>query len=241
MWQTPIELIRTGFKESDVVMMNEAHDGWKRCCRTRTVGEQILETAFAEGARYLAMEALTGELAKEANSLGTLPCTGYGYLRQPDMQSLIMKALQTGFTLVAYEADDSLIAADLPRWERAKLRDVLQAENLAAALPVSGKVLVWVGNGHLVKTPLSTPVGEYPQMAFHFCKLTKIDPFCIDQTLTVDWEHCPGEGPNCAAPFQRELERLGGTAGFLKQDAPPPFDEFTGMDAFVLSLFNSME
>lgn len=243
MWHTANALVRHGFQQSDVVMINEAHDGWKRCRRTRELGERLLETAYSEGVRHLAMEALTEEAAEQANRSGAVPDTDHGYLRQPDMRSFITRALQLGFTLIAYEADPSLIADGLPFWERARLRDLLQARNLAASLATRApeKLLVWVGNGHLVKTPVRTPDGDYPQMACHLRELTSIEPFCIDQTLTVDWEHCAGEGPRRAEPFRADLEKLGGTAGFLKEEAPPPFDQFAGVDAFVLSLFNVME
>jgi hypothetical protein len=57
-WRSPEEIIEIAFQRSPVVMMNEAHDGWRRCIRTRQIGRQILPVAHKVGVRYLAMEAL---------------------------------------------------------------------------------------------------------------------------------------------------------------------------------------
>ena len=57
-WLDPADIIREAFRRSRVVMMNEAHNGWRRCIRTRLVGRQVLPAAWESGARFLAMEAL---------------------------------------------------------------------------------------------------------------------------------------------------------------------------------------
>jgi len=56
-WLTAEDLVREGFRRSRVVIMNEAHDGHRRCVRTRTVGRRVLPAAMESGARVLAMEA----------------------------------------------------------------------------------------------------------------------------------------------------------------------------------------
>jgi hypothetical protein len=57
-WRAPEELVQIGFSRSRVVMMNEAHNGWLRCVRTRTLGTRALPVPHAAGVRHLAMEAL---------------------------------------------------------------------------------------------------------------------------------------------------------------------------------------
>ena len=40
-WRPVAELTRWGFAHAQVVMANEAHDGLRRCVRTREVGIRI--------------------------------------------------------------------------------------------------------------------------------------------------------------------------------------------------------
>jgi hypothetical protein len=61
-WRTPEQLVALGIRRSRVVMMNEAHDGLRRCVRTRRVGQRVLPAAHDAGVRYLAMEALNPAL-----------------------------------------------------------------------------------------------------------------------------------------------------------------------------------
>lgn len=103
-WRTPEELVTIGFRRSRVVMMNEAHDALRRCIRTRLIGQQILAPAHQMGARYLAMEALWTDISIEANNTRQLSSELEGdYLSQPEMHTLIQKALDLGWTLVPYD------------------------------------------------------------------------------------------------------------------------------------------
>ena len=78
-------------------------------------------------------------------------------------------------------------------------------------------------------------------MGWHFRAMSGTDPFVIDQTVTVDW----GDEPR---PWVRELlasvgETLaahGGTAGILRDQAPPPLDCWSGVDALVVSTDNEL-
>ena len=72
-WRSPEEIVEIGFQRSSVVMMNEAHDGDKRCVRTRQIGQRILLVAHASGVRHLAMEALPTNFAEECNSTRRVP------------------------------------------------------------------------------------------------------------------------------------------------------------------------
>ena len=49
--RTVEQLVDTGFAGSRVVLMNEAHNGWLRCVRTREIGRRVLAVAHAAGVR----------------------------------------------------------------------------------------------------------------------------------------------------------------------------------------------
>jgi hypothetical protein len=72
--------------------------------------------------------------------------------------------------------------------------------------------------------------------------MSGIQQFVIDQTVTIDFTD---EGP---WPWVRELlDALGdtlaahrGTAGILRDQAPPPLDGWAGVDAVVVSTENAL-
>lgn len=234
-WRTPEELIELGFARSRVVMMNEAHDGLRRSVRTRRVGKQILPAAHAAGARYIAMEALMPEFAREANATRRLP-EWPGYLAQPEMRELIAAALELGWTLVHYEYDYSLQPPELKDMsiEGTNWREDQQARNLVAALgalPADRRLLVWCGNSHLSKCTGD----EWVPMGARFRALSGIEAFAIDQLRSIRWDDEDDPEPM----YERELRELGGTAGFLLEDAPDGFGGH-GEDAYILSTDNEL-
>ena len=101
-WRTPEQLVEIGLSRSRVLMVNEAHDGLKRCIRTRTIGTRMIEPAHAAGVRHLALEALTPDFAAAANRDRRLG-PGTGLLAQSDLRELMSAALQLGWSLIAYE------------------------------------------------------------------------------------------------------------------------------------------
>jgi hypothetical protein len=211
--RTPEGLLAIGFSRSRVVMMNEAHSGMKRCVRTREIGRRLLPTAHAAGVRHMAMEALYGP-----------------YLAQPDMAALVDAAEELGWRLIPYEVNRVMTSNE---------REEGQARNLAAALaqlPLETPILVWCGIGHLWKEP---PRDEWIPMACRFWAMTDIEPFSIDQTVTVEFD------PDMTSAWHRlgreqtrPLGALGGTAGFLIEDSPLPRP---GVDAVLLSTQNALE
>lgn len=106
-WLSPNEIMRRGLGQSRVVMMNEAHSGDLRNVRTRKIGESILAAAHEVGVRHLAMEALYPDFADTSNRTRKPPVVTGGYLSQPEMISLIQAALDLGWTISPYEANDS--------------------------------------------------------------------------------------------------------------------------------------
>jgi hypothetical protein len=150
-WRTVEELIEIGFQRSRVVMMNECHDAWFRCIRTRRIGQRILPAAHQLGVRHLAMEALYPSAVEEANKSRRLPPDAWGYLAQPEMRTFIQSALDLGWTLIAYEADSAQEPAGLNEREKNNWREEQQASNLIEALarlPEEARLLVWCGNNH---------------------------------------------------------------------------------------------
>lgn len=79
-------------------------------------------------------------------------------------------------------------------------------------------------------------------MGRHFAAMSGIQHFAIDQTVTVDFT---GDGPQ---PWVRELlaglgatlAAHGGTAGILRGQAPPPLNDWPGVDAVVISADNDL-
>lgn len=243
------ELVATGLRRSRVVLMNEAHDGLRRSIRARIVGLEAVKAAHAAGVRALAVETLTPELARQGNASHRAP-SARGYLDQPEMKRLIQTALDLGWTLIAYEADDARWAAEhggrAPTdavhrsLAYANWREKQQAENLRAALNAlapDGKLLVWCGNGHRLKTP----VGDWRPTGYWLARGGEIAPFAIDQTLTARFNPAHPSRFEARAQRYRDLLRLhGGTAGFLREAGPAEL-RTQSSDAFILSLDNDLE
>ena len=209
-WRTPEELVAVGFDRSRVVMMNEGHDGLKRCIRTRRVGQRVLVAAHEAGVRHLAMEALTPAFAAEANETRALPVAAGGYLAQAEMRDLIEDALELGWTLVPYEADMCLRPSEFEHLssEETNWRDDQQARNLVSvlkALPGPHPLFVWCGNSHLLKVS----VQDLRPMGFRFRELSGIEPFAIDQLASVRFGGREPFGARWVTAHEAELRSRG--------------------------------
>jgi hypothetical protein len=219
-WCSVEDLVRWAFAHAPVVMANEAHNGLARCVRTREVGVRRIQGPIL-----------------------AIPPDREGYLTQPDVQRLIGAALDLGWTLWAYEAvievtpdtdQEHLRSMEFTNW-----REREQAANLGRLLDAAPgePLLVWCGNSHASKVEHE----EWIPMGWHFRDMSGIDPFVIDQDVTVDF----GREPQ---PWVRELlaslndvlAAHGGTAGILRDQAPPPLDGWAGIDALVVSTDNEM-
>ena len=137
-----------------------------------------------------------------------------GYLTQPDMQRLIGAALDLGWTLWAYEAvfdvtpdtdQEHLRSMEFTNW-----REREQAANLGRLLNAAPgePLLVWCGNSHASTVEHE----EWIPMGWHFHDMSGVDPFVIDQNVTVD------SAEDSAGV--RGLAAHGGTAGILRDQAP---------------------
>jgi hypothetical protein len=229
--------------------MNEAHHGLSRCVRTREVGRSLLPVADRLGVRHLAMEALWPAAAEQANAARRLEDGLPGYLGQPEMQALVNAALDLGWMLHAYEADQGQAPFDDWRSQDAiNWREDQQARNLGAVvhgLRASARILCWCGGGHLLRKPYEVDWrdGE-PEVWIPMGSLVAgyggVEPFAIDQNVTVAFG---GNERPWLAQYADTLRERGGTAGFLAADLPEEMPEVVDIrvaDAYVLSLDNAL-
>ena len=156
---------------------------------------------------------------------------------------MIGTALDLGWTLWAYEAQFDVTPETDRAWLRSQeftnWREREQAANLCRLLePAAGEpMLVWCGNGHATKEK----VQDWVPMGWHFREMSGTDPFVIDQTVTVAFDGEPQRWKrelldSLAGP----LAALGGTAAILREQAPPPLEWRTGVDALVVSTDNAL-
>jgi hypothetical protein len=188
------------------------------------------------------MEALDPAFAEEANATREVPSTAGGYLAQPEMRQFIAAALALGWRLLSYEADVSLQPPGVERRSReaTNWREEQQARNLLAALevlPADGRLLVWCGNHHLAKRSLDE---EWLPMGWRFQELSGIEPFAIDQIVSVKFGDREPYALQWVRSCATELEASGGAAGFLREEAPDDWPSPEIADAFVLAVDNAL-
>ena len=240
-WCSVEDLTRYAFARARVVMANEAHSGLERCVRTRKVGVRMVRAAHEAGVRRMAMEALEVPADGTLGPIRDVPAERGGYLAQPEMRSLIGAALELGWTLWAYEAAIPRDAdpEELVSMEFTNRREREQAVNLCrlVADAPAEPLLAWCGNSHAMKAAK----GEWVPMGQHFAALSSAPAFVIDQDVTVDFG---GEAKRWVrellASIGDRLEAFGGTAGILRDQAPPPLDTWPGVDAVVVSIDNAL-
>ena len=242
-WRPVEDVIQWGFGQRPVVMANEAHNGLARCVRTRVIGARMIRAAHEAGVRRLAMEALPWPAKDVPGPITALPGDTGGYLAQPEMRAMIGTALDLGWTLWAYETQFEVTPETDRDWllslEFTNRREREQAANLCKLLEVAPgePMLVWCGNSHAAKHTGS----EWVPMGWHFREMSSIDPFVIDQTVTVAWDGEP-------RPWARDLlgsladvlAAHGGTAAIRREQAPPPLDQRDNVDALVVSTDNAL-
>jgi hypothetical protein len=245
--RSPEELVSIGFERSRVVIVNECHDGDRHCARTRAVGRRMLPAAHEAGVRHLAMEALYEPFAREANRSRRLPAQRLGYLSHDDMRALIGDALGLGWDLLAYECDFRRWKGDTMTLEFANWRDSEEARSLAEFLgrhPPDLKLLVWCGHSHQRKTPqgyAGRPGSSWIRLGQRLGELSGIEPFVIDQSVTVEYGGRPSPRGLDVERYEAELRELRGTGGFLREEDPDPrWRDDLSADAWLLSVDNAM-
>ena len=183
------------------------------------------------------------------------------------MRDFIQTALDLGWTLLPYEADQfkwisekhGIDVSNLDQNEKYRRfqefqpefttpeftnwREEQQALNILDAwksLPPNTPLLVWCGNGHNSKLGSE----EWQPMGYWFQQLSTVDPFAIDQIETVEFEFRNNElETELMLRFSDEFRKHGGTAGFLREEIPPTLAhyEILGVDAFLFSTHNKLE
>jgi hypothetical protein len=242
-WRPVEDLVRWGFAHAPVVMANEAHNRAARCIRTREVGVRMIRAAHEAGVRRLALEALNWPAPGTPGPITALPEPDDGYLGQPEMRTLMATALDLGWTLWAYDAVielrrdqdvDWLVSMEFTNW-----RERQQATNLGqlvAGAPAE-PLLVWYGGGHASKRNDQ----EWVPMGWHFRERSGVDPFVIDQIVTVTFGSEPQPWVSeLLASLAGTLAGCGGAAGILTGQAPAPLNLRTDVDAMVVSDRNEL-
>jgi len=128
---------------------------------------------------------------------------------------------------------------EFPTPEFTNWREEQQALNIIKALqPLSANtpILVWCGNSHHAKMIIQ----EWLPMGYQFKKHSSIEPFVIDQNMTVNFGQ--NEFRNeLLDKYAGDLQKLGGTAGFLAEEAPQMLRDNPSEDAFLFSTATELE
>jgi hypothetical protein len=159
------------------------------------------------------------------------------------MRRLIGAALDLGWSLWPYEAVfEAAAEADPARLltiEFTNWREREQAANLSrlVAAPPAEPLLVWCGNGHASKEAVS----DWVPMGWHFRALSGVNPFVIDQTVSITFDGQPQPWVrSLLAAVGETLAAHDGTAGILRDQAPAPLSGRTGVDAVIVSTENTL-
>jgi hypothetical protein len=195
-WCSAEALTLWGFGCSPVVMANEAHSGLSPLCphprgrgprdsggppgRGQAPGDEGTAPAgrwsTQAGPRYPAQRRRLPRLAGHAQA--DHHGAGAGLEPGPTKQS-------------------STLAQARPTWSPGNSPTGANASRPAICIsckPPRQPLLVWCGNGHASRKA----EGGWVPMGCHFTAMSGVQPFVIDQTLTVDF---PGDGPSpgCAS------------------------------------------
>jgi hypothetical protein len=169
-----LEEIKTLCSQSNLVMFNENHFKPEH----RVLVRLLLKDLYEDGFRYLALEALS-EKDSTLNSRGfPLTISGF-YVAEPNMGSLIREALDIGFKIIGYEANDFKL----------ENREIEQAKNIynkTFAQDRASKVVVLAGFDHVYENNSV----KHKRMAAYFQELYNIDPITFSQTATKINETC---------------------------------------------------
>jgi hypothetical protein len=161
-------------RKHQVVMFNEAH----HVSRHRYLLGTLLDSLYAAGFRYLALEAFSNDSL--LTELGYPTMANGFYLRDPTFASLVRKAYRTGYKVVGYD----FYGDEREKREAEKLyRKTLKVDTAA-------KVLVLAGYAHITRRA----------MAGEFEKLSGVRPLTIDQTNPYAYHHV-GKEALCDTAF----------------------------------------
>ncbi|WP_316831450.1 hypothetical protein [Pedobacter aquatilis] len=159
-----------------VVMVNEDHNQPKH----RLLTYNLLDTLYAEGFRYLAVETIDPE-DSSIRQYGYPKMSSGTYSVEPNMANLIRKAVSLGYHVIGYESQDTTENNEKQQYYADNLRELNQARNLYQILikDPKAKIIVHAGHGHVwEKTD-----NELILMGEYFKIMSGIDPLTINQSV----------------------------------------------------------
>lgn len=161
-------------KNEEIIILNELHHNASH----RLFATSLLKELYANGYRYLGLEALNDLMINE-RKFATLE-SGF-YTSEPNFGNLIQEALYLGFTVFGYEATNEA-SWDKDPW---KNREIAQAQNIFSYMKenTNGKYFIYCGAGHAFE---GNNNGRGYSMAGILAELTGKNPFTIDQNRYSD-------------------------------------------------------
>ncbi len=175
-------------RQHQVIIINEEH----RAPVHRALTHRLLSVLYQEGFRYFAAETLTSQ-DSSLNQRGYPTHNSGFYTHDPVYGDVIRQALKLGFTVVQYEHELPCTSEDGDVCQEERERG--QAQNLYDKIlkkDPQAKILVHAGRTHAAKTNYK---GHYALMAWHFEKVTGIEPFTIDQVFYTELKNPLDELP----------------------------------------------
>jgi hypothetical protein len=165
-----VDFITKKAKDFHFTLINEAHFN----SQNRAFTHSLLKPLWDEGYRYLALETLWYD-DKDIHERGyPVSSTGY-YTKDSNFGNLVREALQLGYTLITYEAQND---------HDGTARDRDQAQNIYEQTwkqDKTGKVLIHAGYSHIFEMGAS----NYDPMGFQLKNLINQDILTIDQVSMV--------------------------------------------------------
>lgn len=156
-------------RKEQIVILNELHHNPSH----RVFARSLLQGLYAQGYRYLGVEALSDSLIT-TRKYATLD-SGF-YTAEPEMAAFLKEAIAMGFEVFGYEIEEEQHSWSDDAWRN---REIGQAHNIYQYMQThpEGKYFIYCGGGHVFE-------GEQKRgfaMAGVLAQLTQINPFTIDQ------------------------------------------------------------
>lgn len=168
-------------KNRKAVFFNEAHN----VPVTRTLTVELLARLRAAGFTHFAAETLySSDTGLQARGY-PIPASGF-YTEEPIYAEMIRTAIKLGFKVVAYEATSGAAGDAREREQARNLYDRVFRNDPDARLVVNA------GYAHIQKS------GKYldgSSMAEYFQKISRIEPFAIEQTMMTEHDTIAHDHP----------------------------------------------
>ncbi|NMH63819.1 hypothetical protein [Shewanella salipaludis] len=172
-----VDKIQTMSKETQIVMINEAH----HIALHRTLTVSLLQKLWSSGYRYLAIEALS-KRDVDINIRGYAIERSGAYSNEPIYAEMIRTAKKLGYQIIAY--DDS-----------GSEREKKAAENIFNAtfsINKNAKVIIHCGYSHILEKNIKD---KRIWLANELANLTGVNPLTISQTNLMESKATEFENP----------------------------------------------